>query len=156
MTTAPQPSSSCRDALRHQLTIIFDSETIAALASIFGPRHALIQKGYSEQVVDLLLPRFTSLTPQIERGVRELTGLIEKAMDEWENEQEASDTVSCAQHVAITLATLSPQAQALIEECASIADDHTPAKHDGTLAAHVTGSTIAKAIRALLTRGEGK
>ncbi len=39
--------------------------------------------------------------------------------------------------------------EALIEKCANVADDHTPAKHDGTLAAHVTGSTIAKAIRAL-------
>lgn len=36
-----------------------------------------------------------------------------------------------------------------VEECAKVADDHTPAKHDGTLAAHVTGNTIAKAIRAL-------
>lgn len=33
------------------------------------------------------------------------------------------------------------------EKCAAIADDHTPRKHDGTLAAHVTGSRIASAIR---------
>lgn len=38
---------------------------------------------------------------------------------------------------------------AAIEECARIADDNTPAKHQGTLVAHVTGSTIAKSIRAL-------
>lgn len=37
----------------------------------------------------------------------------------------------------------------IIEECARVADDHTPAKHNGTLAAHVTGSTIARAIRGL-------
>jgi hypothetical protein len=30
--------------------------------------------------------------------------LVEKAMDEWENDQEAPDTMSCAQHIAITLA----------------------------------------------------
>lgn len=39
-----------------------------------------------------------------------------------------------------------------IEECLAIADDHTPRKHDGTLAAHVTGATIASAIRALQSR----
>jgi hypothetical protein len=38
---------------------------------------------------------------------------------------------------------------ATIAECAKIADDHTPAKHEGTLAAHVTGSVISRAIRAL-------
>jgi hypothetical protein len=47
--------------------------------------------------------------------------------------------------------------ETIIEECASIADDHTPAKHQGTLAAHVTGRTIAKAIRALsLSRPQRK
>jgi len=39
----------------------------------------------------------------------------------------------------------------VIEECAIIADDHTPAKHEGTLAAHVTGRSIAAAIRSLKT-----
>lgn len=39
--------------------------------------------------------------------------------------------------------------QDIIEQCAKIADDHTPRKHEGTLAAHVAGSTIASAIRAL-------
>lgn len=35
------------------------------------------------------------------------------------------------------------------ERCAQIADDHTPGKYmGGTLAAHVTGRTIADAIRA--------
>jgi len=55
----------------------------------------------------------------------------------------------------------SPEVQALIrdayalgradgmDEAAGIADDHTPEKHGGmTLAAHVTGRTIAAAIRA--------
>jgi hypothetical protein len=35
------------------------------------------------------------------------------------------------------------------ELCAKVADDYTPAKFDGTLAAHVTGTKIAAAIRAL-------
>lgn len=35
---------------------------------------------------------------------RELLAVVEKAMDEWENDQEASDTVSCAQHIALALA----------------------------------------------------
>jgi hypothetical protein len=38
---------------------------------------------------------------------------------------------------------------ATIEACAKVAEDLTPAKHQGTLAAHVTGIMIAKAIRAL-------
>jgi hypothetical protein len=33
------------------------------------------------------------------------------------------------------------------ERCARIADDHTPRKHEATLAAHVTGARIASAIR---------
>lgn len=41
-----------------------------------------------------------------------------------------------------------------LEEAAKIADDHTPAKHDGTLAAHVTGCVIASSIRAALTDGD--
>jgi hypothetical protein len=40
-----------------------------------------------------------------------------------------------------------------IEDAAAVADEHTPAKHDQTLAAHVTGSTIARAIRALGSGG---
>lgn len=36
-----------------------------------------------------------------------------------------------------------------LEEAAKVADDHTPPKHTTALASHVTGVTIAKAIRAL-------
>jgi hypothetical protein len=42
----------------------------------------------------------------------------------------------------------------VLEEAAKLADDHTPAKHAGTLAAHVTGRTIAQAIRSLKQEGE--
>jgi hypothetical protein len=41
-----------------------------------------------------------------------------------------------------------------LEAAAKIADDHTPAKHDGTLAAHCTGRAIAAAIRAALAAGD--
>jgi len=33
------------------------------------------------------------------------------------------------------------------ERCAKVADDHTPDKHTAALASHVTGRTIAAAIR---------
>lgn len=42
-----------------------------------------------------------------------------------------------------------------IEGCAKIADDYTPSKHDGTLAAHVTGRSISREIRTLLTDEKG-
>lgn len=34
-----------------------------------------------------------------------MTALVEKAMDEWENEQETPATISCAQHIAISIRT---------------------------------------------------
>lgn len=45
-----------------------------------------------------------------------------------------------------------------LREAAEISADHTPAKHDGTLAAHVTGRTIERTIRARITalEEEGK
>jgi hypothetical protein len=45
-------------------------------------------------------------------------------------------------------APFSERVKAEREACAKIADDHTPRKHAGTLSSHVTGSTIAAAIRA--------
>ncbi len=54
------------------------------------------------------------------------------------------------QNISHALTTGAGQTRAeIIEECAKVADDHTPAKFDGTLAAHITGKTIAASIRAL-------
>lgn len=54
-------SSPGMEALRHLIASAIDSPTVAALADVFSPRNtqSITSKSYSEQITNILLPRFT-------------------------------------------------------------------------------------------------
>lgn len=61
-----------------------------------------------------------------------------------------SDMIDAADRIRELEAKLAQATDEALERAANVADDHTPEKHTGaTLAAHVTGRSIAAAIRAM-------
>jgi len=56
-------SSPETERVRHQVASAIDSLTVAALADVFNPRTSSLSKSYSEQIVDILMPRLSGLAP---------------------------------------------------------------------------------------------
>jgi len=59
-------SSPETERVRHQVASAIDSLTVAALADVFNPRTSSLSKSYSEQIVDILMPRLSGLAPTAE------------------------------------------------------------------------------------------
>lgn len=94
------------------------------------------------------LERAESAEAQVERNAAIAFHALQRATlaEEWRDHDKTR-----AESAEAALATARRDA---LDEAAKVADDHTPEKHSGmTLASHVTGRTIAAAIRAISAGG---
>lgn len=116
---------------------------------------AVAQQDYDPRILCELAPAQPApmTDEQQRRFVAEAPQRRAERIERWSNDEQIKSILRKPAQPAPDAPALDADAVAALveaetERCAKIADDHTPAKHTAALASHVTGRTIAAAIRA--------